>query len=408
MPTLFQPPLFDFNQMFSTIAGPVTIPARKTAEEALADFNAQYPSEERWRMLVDALTYANVTNVTSFYSDIYPHDATGWTLFENREPGCIAAFFRAWDFCLQEMAANPSHTDITINFIKKLHWLVTKDVHGGLDVNDDERGQFRNIICHFNLVNSCKYRYTEEGISDLILAISQNQLGNASISGYCYGEHNKSNINSDNLSSICMSTYQEIGNAGLTYHPPYRDIISERIYTSQNSHQPFFEIQVQKILDNYNKNIQVTNTDDGKLELIGKTIESLERTHPFADANGRTFVNLLLNYLLMKEGFPPATLIEPNVFDAFGHHVDVLKNGIANTLKIYHGDKNLFGFTVSNKDLIKKMNEIVANSQIPAKDTKQNVTSGSLSNSFNMFANGLSQTNTKMDVDDIAQYVFRH
>ena len=86
--------------------------------------------------------------------------------------------------------------------------------------------------------------------------------------------------------------------------------------------------------------------------VIGKTIQSLERIHPLVNANGRTFVNILLNILLMEHGFPPATFYQPNIFDAFDELVEALKSSIANTLKIYAAtdlgeETNLFGVKTS-------------------------------------------------------------
>ena len=140
-------------------------------------------------------------------------------------------------------------------------------------------------------------------------------------------------------------------------------------------------------LKQYNSTITLATTDDQKLEIIGNTIQQLERIHPFIDCNGRAIVNLLLNFLLIKEGFPPATFFEPNVFDAFGHLVDVIKKGIANTIEIYNGNRKLFGFE-NNESVVKnEMSNMMKDAErefemiAPVYDPK-----------LNLFGVGLSKT----------------
>jgi hypothetical protein len=55
---------------------------------------------------------------------------------------------------------------------------------------------------------------------------------------------------------------------------------------------------------------------DAKLRRIVKTIRALHVGHFFGDANGRLNIFLLLNKLLIEEGFSPAIL--PNNPDVFG------------------------------------------------------------------------------------------
>lgn len=79
--------------------------------------------------------------------------------------------------------------------------------------------------------------------------------------------------------------------------------------------------------------------------MIAKHIQFFERLHPFPDLNGRTFVNALLNRMLMQNGLGLAIFEEPNLFDlyAVSELVDVIKKAIKNGEKIIEGD-SLFGF----------------------------------------------------------------
>src|SRR5262249_3978546 len=67
-----------------------------------------------------------------------------------------------------------------------------------------------------------------------------------------------------------------------------------------------------------------------KLKAIASYIQKLEVLHPFEDANCRTFVILLLNKLLIENGFSSVILINPNQFDGFSNSqlVTAIKNGM--------------------------------------------------------------------------------
>src|SRR4029077_16513214 len=67
----------------------------------------------------------------------------------------------------------------------------------------------------------------------------------------------------------------------------------------------------------YNKAIVACKTFDEKLRVIVKYIYQFEHLHPFSDANLRTFGILLLNRLLLQNGFPPVAFYDPNCIDGY-------------------------------------------------------------------------------------------
>lgn len=83
---------------------------------------------------------------------------------------------------------------------------------------------------------------------------------------------------------------------------------------------------VDQILEKYHKKIEEITAkeregkedpkllDEEKLQAIVACIQELERTHPFSDANCRTFT-LTLNLLLLQNGFCPTLLTDPNRMD---------------------------------------------------------------------------------------------
>ena len=71
---------------------------------------------------------------------------------------------------------------------------------------------------------------------------------------------------------------------------------------------------------------QAENNSERKLDVIINFIQSLEQLHPFGDGNCRTFVMLLLNRELIKNGFQPTMMSNPNQFDLFS--INELKNEV--------------------------------------------------------------------------------
>jgi len=70
---------------------------------------------------------------------------------------------------------------------------------------------------------------------------------------------------------------------------------------------------MQKLLDEYKDKVK---TDDplNQLKAIVGFIQSLDFLHPFIDGNTRTFETLLLNRELIRHGFSPTILYDPNAF----------------------------------------------------------------------------------------------
>lgn len=381
-------------------------PCYTTKQAALTQFESSYPLLQQWRLLVDGRLYATVPQMRA------TPDPTGWKDYEGREPNSIAAFFLAWQYCLKQLKYSNDRKALTIDFIVKLHTLATQNVEK-ITANP---GQFRkgNNKASFSLVSPYFiHRITEAGAKDLAKSLTENQ---AQILAVAEGQSNT--CHTSLLKQACyLQIYRNNEGEIKAFTIRGQDLPLQTAvkYLSEDdklsggyflvsSKQTTTDYQVQKLvaptnetdltstiyqkiqqqgilylgttpynqsvfslvtdtLTHYNNSIATLKDSRDKLCLIGKTIERLERIHPFSDGNGRVFVNLLLNYLLLEEGFPPATLYEPNLFDAFGYHVEVLTKGMLNTQAIYAGENNLFGFTMK-PDEKKEMNKIITKSLI--------------------------------------------
>ncbi|WP_343602821.1 DUF4157 domain-containing protein [Roseateles sp.] len=72
---------------------------------------------------------------------------------------------------------------------------------------------------------------------------------------------------------------------------------------------------------------------DAKLTAIARICQDLDQMHLFTDGNIRTIVFLVLNKLLLEQGFSPVIMSEPNVFDC--KSVDELKAEIGRGQRNY-------------------------------------------------------------------------
>ena len=70
------------------------------------------------------------------------------------------------------------------------------------------------------------------------------------------------------------------------------------------------------IIAHYRQALPGAATPEAKLAEIAKCVQRLEQAHLFQDGNARTTGFLVLNKLLLENGFSPAMFADPNRFDA--------------------------------------------------------------------------------------------
>ena len=114
------------------------------------------------------------------------------------------------------------------------------------------------------------------------------------------------------------------------------------------------DVDVEKYLDCYHREISEAVTPLEKLTAIVNFIQSAEQLHPFTDGNCRTFCMLILNYLLMQSGFPFVIMDNPNRFDLFTHDqvMNEVVEGMENTFKLLKEGKL---YNISTDDILNKL-----------------------------------------------------
>lgn len=101
---------------------------------------------------------------------------------------------------------------------------------------------------------------------------------------------------------------------------------------------------VDKLIAEYYANLdQAQDNPEEKLLAIVRFIRKIEIAHPFVDYNQRLFVFIVLNKLLLENGFLPVILRSPYIFDGYfsaKELVSEVKLGFQNYLQTVHGIKN--------------------------------------------------------------------
>ncbi|MBA3662106.1 MAG: Fic family protein [Gammaproteobacteria bacterium] len=101
--------------------------------------------------------------------------------------------------------------------------------------------------------------------------------------------------------------------------------------------------EINRLIDIYHQKQAFTNSGDERtlLQIIAEFIRNIHQYHPFGDGNGRTFIFLILNKLLITNGLSPTCIEKPGKFSA--HSVAQLVD------EILEGQK-LFKSLLSEKD----------------------------------------------------------
>lgn len=289
-------------------------------------FLSQYPKEELYRLVVDGRL-------------IEKED--GWLGYEKREPNSLAGVFNGLALSLEHIQDD----HLTSDFICDLHGAITQGVTG--EINKLEPGKFRKSFAFFHIpLDPSEGRATKEGFIMLHSEIEEKKAQElekmfndekGADNSYYYIMKNIKPLDSGELYDRIMS---EEGNHRFRYDAPYASTI---------------ETRMPEIINNYNNKILNADTKDEKILVIAEAIRGFELLHPFADANGRVFVNVLLNHMLMQNGMPPATFYEPNIFDAHTPEqlVGKIKEAQENTLKIIAGEVKTDASKLSQEDAAK-------------------------------------------------------
>lgn len=249
------------------------------------------PKAELYRLIVDGQFHAT---------------QNGWLDYAMREPNCLPAVFRAFQVAFTSL----NELDVSVELIKNIHAAAAKDVSGIVSDANKYPGLFRTMQTGYFLnrvyVNS-------EGLGELLDLINH-ELGQY---GAClcwksvdFLDGCKTKEESNHRIHVLEQTKESkeelwgqiAGGKRLFYRPPRPEVL---------------DLLVSKECAKYNQNIKEATSEDAKLAVIVQFVQKVERIHPFPDVNGRV-TTVLLQRLLIQNGFLPTMLYNPNYCDGYG------------------------------------------------------------------------------------------
>lgn len=130
------------------------IPRLSNPEEALSHFKKNYPRDRLWQLAVDGALYSpwecayQARHDAGYDSKLKDkkRPERGWRLYELREPGSLAAFFRGLKRAMQDI----EDKTISEQLIKDLHAAVSINVNGEM-IEELKPGEFKQRENQFTI-----------------------------------------------------------------------------------------------------------------------------------------------------------------------------------------------------------------------------------------------------------------
>ncbi|MCS5711875.1 Fic family protein [Candidatus Berkiella aquae] len=288
-----------------------------------------FPVESFWRFNVDGVKQSK----------------DSWVGFEKREPGYLQGMQDAWIVMLKEIGS-----PITNEMLLHYHGIATHPVTME-NLTPAHKGQWRTKDVYFDLIKTNStvagivtlLNRLEAGDENFVLArdnltvademeLEELDLFNSHTFNKLYQEHldycvrryGLEREKSDTPDYVKRRLAEFVFNSCYTFRTQHQSVYEissdDAVIEEKQLTEPLDILMQQKsehILRRYHKLITLCHDGEQKLRIIIETIQQLEQLHPFKDGNCRLFVMIMLNKLLIENGFPPCMLHDPNCFDAF-------------------------------------------------------------------------------------------
>jgi hypothetical protein len=254
----------------------------------------------------------------------------GPCVFDKREPGSVQGILNGFITALQQLNTK---SELTVEMLQHIH---KSCVQGIKTQNPANPGVVRTTPVAFEIMPGWA---SLEGLKNLIEK------------GYVVCRANV--IESTSKAQLDRSNPLKLDN-----FEHYYKLASEKkiklFYLPPNSEK--LESDLTSSITRYNslitwlKESKKDFNPDIPLIAIAELIQNLTRTHAFRDGNNRTYVNCLLNALLVNNGFTAAIFYDPNLFEfhTITELLEIIKAAMeANERIAANPDTTLFDFNLS-------------------------------------------------------------
>lgn len=257
----------------------------------------------------------------------------GWQGFEARHPNALPAAFEALRFAFTALDS----IELTSELIQGIHHFATANVETHLQI---PLGKLRKDNNGFYLAKELNF-VTKQGFKEfyeLVHQLKERGAGTAlKVVRRNYISHSISRSEANNrLKRIKhCNNFENLFKAFkrgnyILYRAPDAIHLKELL---------------QGVCQSYNLAIQATDKVQ-KLKVIAEHVQLIERFHFFPDGNGRTSL-ILLQRLLLQNGFLPTMLLNPDCIDGYSltELIKEIKNGCLATKKLIQvPDYSLYGY----------------------------------------------------------------
>ncbi|HHF7348465.1 TPA: Fic family protein [Legionella feeleii] len=259
-------------------------------------------ADEIWRFYIDY--YRQVTK---------DGKQKGSLLFDVEEPGYMAAMLKA-----HQLLNDTLHKKLTPQVILQLYRAALEGVSKTNLEEFDRFDRFRsNDLSGFwlklNTTDGDEANVSREGLREFLQEVLAN------------GNENRFEILSNNSVDVlkeALSQYEKKLDKKQALEE-ILDFLEDKIkntkckFVSPGMTHKVIEEKITCYLLQYEKKLRHVSSDQNKLDAIIELVQKIERLHPFIDGNCRTLVMLVLNRELIRNGFKPTMLWNPNRFDFF-------------------------------------------------------------------------------------------
>ncbi len=258
--------------------------------------------QETWRLFVDGKQQEEL-------------DEQGWVKFERREPGCLRGIFQALVAQREKM-----NEDISLDLICDIHKKCTAETERLQKHN--QAGKLRSTAAQVFFGQATAYTFMDEDTCGYEKPSPTQILAREEWKSKIEAEVNRvlsreqpfslfkySTMGIPGTSSQITRVVPNIGGADLK-------TVGEHFIEEYNKKMRQL---ITGSLEYKEKDERQSMLNDAYLDEIINLVTILERLHLFPDANGRTLCTVLLNRELIKYGYSPVILDNPNMFDGCCH-----------------------------------------------------------------------------------------
>jgi UDP-N-acetylmuramoyl-tripeptide--D-alanyl-D-alanine ligase len=282
----------------------------------------------------------------------------GWVKYEEREKGSVQAMMNGFSFMMDNL--HNQESGLNAMYLLQLHRICMIHVETtNPKTSPGDIRYLRNSMPFFKKTTTLEHiqEVLEMRFDDETLVFNDKEI-----------RKQANNLNAEDIYNLLQK------NEKLSYSPWYPTLDSKTLsalegneslsefYDAKHYVQKITVAKMQEIVNKYNNNIAIAEKEEDKLRCIALLVRELELLHPFSDGNCRSFAGVLLNQLLIYNGFHPTMTYNPNLDGEYSlsQWTEEIKKGIEHTKTLLDNPEAVV-YNYSINDMSKENQNIFLN-----------------------------------------------